>query len=357
MKLFNLLFCLCFFTPILAQLPSVPGLPPGNWEAAGFHPDSVENLLQKIGDTRNRDFRGLVVLKDNKLVIEYYDNTFWRNHIHDIRSAGKSVTSMLLGVAIQEGLINNLDQSVASFFPKEKYPFIHEDYKKIKLKYLLDMVSGIDADTDDSRTPGNASNWIAKDNWKDYILQVPAIREPGEKWVYADINPVLISLIIEEVSGKSLKDYAQEKLFAPLGITELYWYTNTSNQTGGAGNIYISTLDFAKLGAVVLNGGQWQGQQLLDPAYNQQILQDKNYELPEEWSFADTYGMLWYKAKRTYGNETVEFVYASGNGGNYLILVPEENMVVALTSGAYGQGYGHGRARAIFEMLIGALKE
>ncbi|MEM6377883.1 MAG: serine hydrolase, partial [Bacteroidota bacterium] len=316
MRLFNCLLLLCFFIQINAQssegnLPPVPNFPYITWEKAGFRQDSIEQLLALIGDTRAKDFRGLVVIKDDKMVVEEYYNTFWRTHIHDIRSAGKSVTAILLGVALQEGLIDNLDQSVDEFFPKEKYPFLNPDYKHITLRHLLDMVSGLDADSDNTETPGNAYNWIAKDNWKDYILQVKSVRKPGEKWVYADIHPVLISLIIEEITGKSLKEYAQEKLFAPIGITEVYWYTNANKQTGAAGNLYFSTVDFAKLGVLVLNEGQWQGKQIIDRNFAQQILHEKNYQLPEEWSFADSYGLLWYKAQRTYGNKTVDFVYAS----------------------------------------------
>lgn len=362
MRLFPLMIALCFITQGHGQaiddfMPPVPGLPYTTLEKAGFHQDSIGRLLQDIGDIPTRDFRGLVVLKDNKVVIEYYDNTFWRNTILDIRSAGKSITAMLLGVAIQEGLVDNLDQSIYSFFPKEKYPLISEDYKDITLQHCLDMASGLDADSDYSETPGNASNWIAKDNWKDYILQVAAARKPGESWIYADINAVLIGLVIEETSGKSLKDFAQEKLFAPLGIQQFYWYTNASNQTGGAGNLYLTTLDFAKLGAVVVNEGKWGAQQLINEAYTKELQVSENLALPEGYNFGDTYGALWYKAQRTFGDKTIDYLYASGNGGNYIIIVPAEEMVVAVTNSAYGQGYGHGRARTIFSRLITALKE
>ncbi|GAB5552268.1 MAG: serine hydrolase domain-containing protein [Saprospiraceae bacterium] len=361
MKLFSFLLAFCFLTQAYGQeidehMPPVPGLPYVSLEDAGFNRDSIARLLQDIGDIPTRDFRGLVLVKDNQVVIEYYDNTFWRNTILDIRSAGKSITAILLGVAMQEGLVDNLDQSVYSFFPKGKYPFISEDYKKITLQHCLNMASGLDADSDYSETPGNAFNWIAKDNWKDYILQVSAASEPGEKWVYADINAVLISLIIEETSGKSLKDFAQEKLFDPLGIQQVYWYTNASQQTGGAGNLYLTTLDFAKLGVVVANEGKWGDQQLMDEVYTKQLQQSQNIELPEGYSFGDTYGELWYKAQRTFGNKKINYLYASGNGGNYLIIVPDKEIVVAVTNSAYGQGYGHGRARTIFRRLMTAME-
>ncbi len=91
-------------------------------EDSGFNKDSIENILRLINDTPPNDFRGLVVIKDNQLVVEEYFNTFWRNSVEDVRSAGKSVTAMLLGIAIKDGLVKNLEQDVYSFFPKNKYP-------------------------------------------------------------------------------------------------------------------------------------------------------------------------------------------------------------------------------------------
>ena len=327
-------------------------LPWANMESAGFHRDSIENLITLIEDTPPNDFRGIVVIKDNKLVVEAYFSTFWRNHIHDIRSAGKSITALLLGVAIKEGLVQNIEQNVYSFFSKEKYPSLNKDLKKVKIKHLLNMSSGLDADTDDFQTYGHVGKWIAKDEWKEYILSVPAKTSPGKKWVYADIHPLLIAAIIEEKSGLSLKDYAKKKVFDPLAIKEFYWYTNSSNQTGAAGNLYLSTLDFAKLGTLVVNEGKWGDSQIVDPNFIEEITTSKAFKLPEDYAFSDTYGMMWYKANRTFGNKNIDYLYASGNGGNHLIVIPEMEMVIALTSSAYGQRYAHRRSYRILRRII-----
>ncbi|UII21365.1 serine hydrolase domain-containing protein [Fulvivirga ligni] len=328
----------------------------GSLEEAGINKDSIAHLLDDISNIAQHDFRGLVVIKDNKIVIEEYYNTFWRNSILDIRSAGKSVTALLLGVAIKDGLVKSLDQDLYSFFPKNKYPTITEDYKNINLRHLLNMSSGLDADSDDSHTKGNASNWIAKDNWKDYILSIPLTAKPGSKWVYADINPLLIAAVIEEKSGMSLRDYANEKLFAPLGIEQFYWYTNRSNQTGAAGNLYISTLDFAKLGMLVANEGSWNNEQLIDFKYMQNLITSEFFNISENNPYADAYGMLWYKSHRTFGHKKIDYLFASGNGGNHLIVIPSENMIIALTSSAYGQVYAHKRAYNIMSRVLAAVE-
>ncbi len=258
---------------------------------------------------------------------------------------------MLLGMAMKEGLVQNLDQDVYSFFPKSKYPAINEDYQKIKLKHLLDMSSGLDADTDNPASFGHAAHWIAKDDWKEYLLKVPLTASPGKQWVYADINALLIGAVIEETSGMSLKDYAREKLFAPLGIGQFYWYTNAANQTGAAGNLYLSTLDFAKLGMLIVNEGKWKNLPLIDPDYIQE-LSSETFDISDNNPFADAYGMMWYKSHRTFGGKNIDYLFASGNGGNLLVVIPAEEMVIALTSSAYGQGYGHHRSYNIMSKIF-----
>jgi CubicO group peptidase (beta-lactamase class C family) len=335
--------------------PPLPELPFASLKDSGFNKDSIDNLLRLINETPPNDFRGLVVIKNNHLVIEEYFNTFWRNSIHDIRSAGKSVTAMLLGIAIKDGLVKNLEQDVYSFFPKTKYPSLNKDYKQIKFTHLLNMSSGLDADTDDSKTIGHEVNWIAKDNWKDYILNVPLTSTPGKKWVYTDVNPLLISAVIEETSGMSLRDYAKKKLFDPLGIEQFYWYTNSTNQTGAAGNLYLSTLDFAKLGMLVVNEGKWKNTQIIDPDYIKK-LSNETFNISGDNPFADYYGMMWYKSHRTFEGKKVDYLFASGNGGNQLIVIPEKEIVIALTSSAYGQGYGHRRSYNIMSKILASLE-
>ncbi len=358
MRPFTLLLTICSFTYAFGQnnlQQPIPELPTITLAASGFNPDSIGNLLSFIGHTPPNDFRGLVVIKNNQLVLEEYFHTFWRNSIHDIRSAGKSITALLLGIALREGLVQSLDQDLSSFFPKSKYPFINENYKKIKLRHLLNMSSGLDADSDNPGTIGHAVNWVAKDDWKAFLLQVPLIDEPGERWVYADINALLIGVVIEETSGQSLSDFAQEKLFDPLGIKQYYWYTTAANQTGAAGNLYLTTLDFAKLGTLLVNEGKWKNKQLIELDYIQE-LSIEAFDLSTNNPFADTYGMFWYKSRRTFGNKTVNYLFASGNGGNHLVVIPEEEMVIALTSSAYGQRYAHRRSYTILSKIVAALE-
>ena len=359
MKQFLTFLCLLSHLHLFGQdklKNPVSDLPATSLKEAGFNVDSIQNLLRFIEDTPPNDFRGVVVIKNNQIVIEEYFSTYWRNTIHDIRSAGKSITAMLLGVAMKDGLVRSLDQDVYSFFPKNKYPSVNEDYKKITLRHLLNMSSGLDADSDNSDTFGHAVNWIAKEDWKDYILNVPVSTLPGEKWVYADINALLIGAVIEETSGMSLKDFAKVKLFDPLGIRDFYWYTNAADQTGAAGNLYLRTLDFAKLGVLISDQGKWNSNQIMDLKYVKELIGSEVFNISDYNPFADAYGLMWYKSHGNFGGKDIDYLFASGNGGNHLIVIPGKELVIALTSSAYGQRYAHRRSYNIMSKILAALK-
>lgn len=334
----------------------VPPLQEVNLEASGFRSEPIVEILGLVDETPHRDLRGLVVIERNKIVIEEHYNTFWRKSIVDIRSAGKSVTALLLGVAIQEGLVNNLEQSVYSFFPKSKYPTIDEGFRKITLRNLLDMSSGLDADSNDPQTRGQAGNWIALDDWKNYLLSVPLADQPGKKWVYADINALLIGAVIEETSGLSLRDFAKEKLFTPLEIEQFHWYTNAANQTGAAGNLFLSTFDFAKLGLLVSNRGKVGDLQIIDRQYIEK-LSDRTFDLSDEFGTETYYGMMWYKSTKIINGHAIDYLYASGMGGNHLVVVPDREIVIAITSGAYGAPYSHGRSYTIWGRILESLRD
>lgn len=333
-------------------MPPLPELPPGSWKEAGISEDTIKKVITLINTTPPNDFRSLVVIKDNKLVIEEHFNTYWRETPHDIRSAGKSITALLLGIAIDKGLVKSTEQSIYDFFPKSKFAApVNDAYKNIKIKHLLTMSSGLDAGNDDSK--GNTGNWLLSSNWVNFGLTLPMIFKPGEKWLYNDVCPMLIGAIIEETSGKKLADFAKENLFTPLGIREFYWYAGPGGRTGPMGNLYISSLDFAKIGVVVLNKGVWNGKKIVSSAWIDEMTRPR-FDISKETP-ASGYGYFWYIGSKEVRGKKYDYVYASGNGGNLLFVVPSANMVVSITSSAYGQGYGHRRTANVFNYVLSSL--
>lgn len=318
--------------------------------------DTIAKVIRLINSNTSKDFRGLVVIKDNKLVVEEYFNTYWRATVHDIRSAGKSVTALLLGIAIDKGLVKSTEQSIYDFFPSPEFVRPAKDrHQDIKIKHLLAMSSGLSADDNDDNSPGGTGNWLTNDNWVNFAIALPMLFTPGEKYVYNDVCPMLVGAIIEEASGKKLSEFARENLFTPLGIKEYYWYTAPNGRTGPMGNLYIAALDFAKLGQLVINKGQWQGNKIVSATWIDAIAK-KQFDISKDDPFANGYGYFWFLTTKEANGKKYDCIYASGNGGNLLFVVPGEKLVVSLISSAYGQGYGHRRSRYIFESVLRSLE-
>lgn len=333
----------------------ISALPRADLTSVGMNQDTIAKMIQLINSNPPNDFRGVVVIKDNKLVVEEYFNTYWRETIHDVRSAGKSVTSLLLGIAIDKGLVKSVEQSIYDLLPSPKFTRPAKDeHRDIKVKHLLTMSSGLSADANDDNSPGGTGNWLTKDNWVDFAISLPMIFTPGQKYVYNDVCPMLIGAIIEETSGKKLSEFAKENLFTPLGIREFYWYTASNGRTGPMGNLYLSTLDFAKLGQLVINKGQWQGKKIVSSSWIDEISR-KRFDISKDDPIAQAYGYFWFVTTKEVNGKKYDCVYASGNGGNLLFTVPGENLVVSLTSSAYGQGYGHRRSHNIFMYVLKSL--
>lgn len=328
-------------------------LPKAGLSSVGMRPDTIVRLINLIRSTPPRDFRALVVIKDNKLVVEEYFNTYWRETIHDIRSAGKGITALLLGIAIDKGLVKSTEQSIYDFFPGKKFEIPDAAHKSIKIKHLLNMSSGLYVDDNDENAPGNTANWLLKDNWVNFATSVPMSFKPGEKYVYADICPMLIGAIIEQTSGKKLAEFAKQNLFEPLGIREFYWYTAPNGSTGPMGNLYLSAVDFAKIGQVVAGNGEWQENRIVSPSWIKEI-SAVNFDISNEDPFAQGYGAFWFKSTKKINGKLYECLFASGNGGNLLFVVPSENLIVSLLSSAYGGG--HKRSHNIFEAVLRALE-
>ena len=250
-----------------------------------------------------------------------------------------------------------MDQSIYDFLPSPKFVRPDKDgHLDIKIKHLLTMSSGLSADDDDDNSPGGSGNWLTKDNWVNFAIALPMIFTPGQKYAYNDVCPMLIGAIIEETSGKKLSDFAKEYLFSPLGIREFYWYTASNGSTGPMGNLYISALDFAKLVQLVINKGQWQGKTIVSPTWINEISR-KRFDVSKEDPFANAYGYFWFTTTKEVHGKKYDCIYASGNGGNVLFIVPDENLVVSVISSAYGQGYGHHRSHKIFTLILASLKE
>ena len=356
--LFSLLFLFNSSLLICQQEIRTPISLTDGWEVAnvadnGFDQATVRKVLEKARQSEPFDLRGLVVIKDGKLVLDEYYNSFYWENILDIRSAGKSLTGLLAMIAIEKGLFK-ADTKVVALFPKyagHKNPSARKN--SITIRHLLTMSSGLDADVDRSDSPGNEGNWLGAKDYVELILDLPMLFEPGEKYIYSSASAMLLGAAIEETSGQTLQEFAEEHLFGPMEFGDLFWQKTPAGRTAAMGNLYIRVRDMAKFGHLIASGGTWKGQRILTEKSIAELC--GQYQDITNYYAAKTYGYLWYHNTLTSKGKPVDYVFASGNGGNKIFVVPSLQLVVAVAQTAYGRGYGHRRAEAFFELLVEAV--
>lgn len=350
---------LCTGLAISAQAPDKTSLgtrpDSGNrWKTeslseAGIDAAALDSIYSEMTQDPHHDLKGIVILRDDKLVSERYFNGDSADSLHDIRSATKSFTSLLMGIAVQQGLVHSVDDSIASYLPG-----LPKDGKeKIKIKDLLNMRSGLDANDEDPATPGNEDRLDESSDWIRTVYSVPMKRDPGEKYVYCSINAFLTGAIIEDVSHTSLDSFAKTNLFAPLGIQQYQWRRLPINRGTGQGNLDITTRDEAAVGEFMLNDGVVNGHRILNHDWIEKSLA-KQVAISDSDPYADFYGYMWYTKAEPVRDHKVEVHFASGNGGNKIYIVPSLHMVVAITSSAYGHGYGQRRSQDILLKILAA---
>lgn len=167
----------------------------------------------------HHDLKGIVIVRNGRVAGEKYFNGDSVDTLHDIRSVTKSITSLLMGIAVRKGLVHGVNDSIALYLPG-----LPKDGKeKITIKDLLNMRSGLDANDEDSSTPGDEDNLDKSADWIHSIYMVPMKVVPGSKYNYCSINAFLTGAIIENASHMPLDDFAKINLFDPLGIRDYRW--------------------------------------------------------------------------------------------------------------------------------------
>jgi len=214
----------------------------------GIHNDSLEGI------------ESILVAKNGKIIYEKYFAGFDANTPHDTRSASKSISSAIIGIAIDDKIIESVDEKLYNLLPQE-YQYTKDALKaKITVKNLLTMSSGLDVNK--KANEGYYQN--ESDNWLKTVLEAPMVHEPGTYTDYGSANPFLLGVGLNERLDIPLEFYMREKLFAPLGITN---YIMNTDDTGiipyFGGGLHITPRDMLKFGQLYLNNGNWNGQQII----------------------------------------------------------------------------------------------
>jgi CubicO group peptidase (beta-lactamase class C family) len=292
----------------------------------------------------------VVVVRHGKLVLEQYfpgydqpwgqpdgQYEFTATTKHDMRSASKSVTSLLVGIAIDRKLIAGVDEPVLKFFP-DTAAVKQPGWDAITLRHLLTMSSGIKWD--------EARAWTDPENDEPhltfeadpigYVLAKPVAAPPDALWTYNGGGTELLGNIIERVSKKSLEAFARETLFQPLGITDVEWKPYKNGKIAAAAGLRLRPRDAAKIGQLVLNRGQWNGRQIVSADW---IAQSITPRFQAVGYFGSTlfYGYQWWMGRSLAGDREIKWVGAFGWGGQRIFIVPELDLVMMTTAAQYGQ--------------------
>jgi CubicO group peptidase (beta-lactamase class C family) len=315
-----LLAALISLAPVIVHAQQWPTSSP---EAQGMSSQELTKLVD-FGIGNGMD--SLLVARHGTIVAEAYYAPFAPATKHRINSSTKSVIGSLVAIALDEGLIKSLDQPVLDFFPGSTFANTDDRKKAMTLRHLLDMTSGLDwKEPLDNTPPVSFFEMERSKDWVRYVLDRPMAHDPGTTFDYNSGNPHLLSAILSKVTRRSARDYAEEKLFGPLGIDDVQWRSDPQQVSAGGAGLYLQPRDMARLGRLWLQDGVWKGKRLLpagwiDQARHAKVDMGQGPEL--------RYGNLFWSLP-------ARDVFMSVGYDRQLIVVMPKIDVVAVFTGAY----------------------
>ncbi|MFY8024818.1 MAG: serine hydrolase domain-containing protein [Sediminibacterium sp.] len=278
------------------------------------YPDSLNNLLEALRTV------GVLMIKNDSILFEKYWDGYSDSSLSGSFSVAKSITSILIGVAIKEGKIKSVDQPVGDFLPA----FAKGDKAAVKIKHLLTMSSG----TDWNESYWNPLSVTAEAYYGSDLVktatEVKMDTKPGTFHKYKSGDTQLLGLILEKVTGKKLSEYAAEKLWQPLGAShDALWSTDDTNGNTKAFCCFnTNARDFARIGKFMLDSGKINGVPVIDSAYWKQSISACNIK-DEKGLDCIYYGYQWW-----IDPQHPEIFYARGILGQYIIAIPSKKIVI-----------------------------
>lgn len=315
----------------------------------------VEDLFLKIENGGYPATNAILISQNGQLLFEKYFNGYGKDSLQDVRSTTKSITALLAGIAVDKGLLT-LDQPMLAYLKQyDKNNIKNWDDRKslVTVEDLLTMRTGIGCEQffGDMGFPDCEEKMFDQRDWVQYGLDQKMAFDPKEKWLYTGTAPMIMGAVISEATNSDIATFASKHLFTPLEITDNYWWLQ-NRMTGRyftAGSLRISPRNMMALGTMVINKGKYNGQQVISEKMIAEIL-DEKVPLPQEYSFFKTagnswegqsaanYGYYWYTEKVKIADRELTLKFTFGNGGNYIVLVPElNNLVMVFTGSNYGK--------------------
>jgi len=310
------------------------------WMTASLETSGLSLRRLKAMETAIRagDFKSLtsiLIARQGRLVYEAYFDDEAADGLRNTRSATKTITGMLVGIAVDLNKLTGVDIPILPFFP-DKQPVQNPDPRKahITVEDLLTMSSLLECDDWNPFSRGNEERMYLIEDWIQFTLNLPIKGFPawmtkpsearyGRSFSYCTAGVVTLGAVLERATGRSIEDFAQEHLFTPLDIQRAAWQFTPSGLAMTGGGLALCSRDLLKLGQLYLNGGTWNGKRVLSERWIKASTQPRT-QVDDETE----YGYLWwlkkYQSFRTY--------FMAGTGGNKVVVFPELEMVVVITS-------------------------
>jgi len=279
----------------------------------------------------------LVVVRDGYLIYEGYFNGYDAGKIHNVASVTKSWTSAAVGIAQDRHDAVRLDATLATLLPEHFAGEQRQDKAKITLRHLLEMRSGIDFREDalNSGEYGSPEELAARDLTA-LALEFPVAHKPGEAWNYSTLDTQLLSAATQRALGKPLEAFVRESLFEPMGIRDYHWFADGAGTTVGGQDLSLTPRDMAKLGLLYLNGGEWDGTQLVPSRWVETSTapQGREARYREKTEVIQWYGHHWWTWGPDWYGGYAAF-QAKGYAGQQILVLPELNLVVVTTANTH----------------------
>jgi CubicO group peptidase (beta-lactamase class C family) len=318
----------------------------------GLDEPQLEHLVQRIIDTVQTNGRtplihSLLIARKGKLVLEEYFSGFDRDKPHDTRSATKTFSSVLLGAAMYQGFPIGPESSITQLLAS-RGPFANPDPRKnrITLAHLMTHGSGLDCDDNIDESPGNEYNMqsqTAQPDWWKYMLDLRMTHDPGTHWAYCSGSMNLVGAGIAAGTKTWLPDLFDRSIARPLQFGHYYWNLMPTGEGYTGGGVFMRPRDLLKIGQLYLNGGAWNGKRIVSKEWVAASTRRQTGAPDSVTSASD--GYAWHRIQLKSGERTYREYEANGNGGQFLIVLPELDLVVVFTAGNYSAYNVWGRFR------------
>jgi CubicO group peptidase (beta-lactamase class C family) len=307
--------------------------------AAGLNPQPLEAMDAAVRKGDFKQITSILIARDGKLAFEAYYDADGEAGLRNTRSVTKSVTDMLVGIAIDQGKLAGVGAPVFAFFP-EKHPVLHPDPRKEKITVedLLTMSSLLECDDQNQYSRGNEESMYLLEDWTQFALDLPVrgfpdwVAKPqdspyGRSFSYCTAGPTLLGPLLEKATGEKVDQFAARTLFGPLGITRLKWQYTPAGPAMTGGGLGLRSRDLLKLGQLYLDGGVWRGKRIVSAGWVKQSMAP-HAQVDENTD----YGYFWWIKKFTQDGKTYRAVMMSGSGGNKVVVMPEQHVVAVITT-------------------------